>query len=373
MAIYTQYGRYIKAKLFKQALESGGGCYMALGVGNFSWSNEDPASMKMAPYNTDILTDSLAGENPFEDSEVCQHIITGTGSYSIITNVENSVPADGTSAKLFSNQLPVFPAIWENSSEVVTLFGESITASEYKKYYLTGDPAGTLFTLHKIGESISASGAIPTEDASPIVKQVFAELYLRGLSIENGLDNPVGLLGMVRGDVSFVKDIGGEENYTGDINQFWYGDRYWEIVEPASLLVSDGVPQTEYPHHLLISATVNPLQLCSNLAIDSYITPRQLAIYHKVHNNTGDERNRTLNCYPVSEYCFNFGQPLPDITSVKESKILDLNIQCEFEGSPAPANTKLSNEEFEFILHDYIKGTMKAKNQVDRFGYIVGF
>ena len=56
MAIYTQYGRYLKAKQFKEMLEDKYEAYMLFGLGNPKWtdSNENQP-MPFGPHNTNIL------------------------------------------------------------------------------------------------------------------------------------------------------------------------------------------------------------------------------------------------------------------------------------------------------------------------------
>ena len=73
MAIYTQYGRYLKAKQFKEMLEDKYEAYMLFGLGNPKWtdSNENQP-MPFGPHNTNILLYETSTTNQFYDANVQQ-------------------------------------------------------------------------------------------------------------------------------------------------------------------------------------------------------------------------------------------------------------------------------------------------------------
>ena len=240
----------------------------------------------------------------------------------------------------------------------------------------------------------------------------FAELYLRGLAIENHIMAPVGLLGAIKCNLSLVRDLGIDESkYTGLQGQFWYGDRYWEIVNPNDTSLEDYIKYKDesgnlsasgvaeyYPTHLLFTSMINPRNLCDDLNIDNCIAPQQLAIYirKKHYNADTDAYENGKPYYRVDgNNIFNFGQYTAD--SIKDYNIeydlaarayklstvdnnKPLKDKCIFNFTLPDENhkynyddPKLNDGEFKLLLHDYIKGQIRENHSIEKIGYIVGF
>ena len=396
MAIYTQYGRYLKAKLFKEYLESNlmGGVYMVLGIGNPQWDND--INMPVASYDTESIKNNTS---QFYDSKCSIEFLSNDDS--IINVMDNGIPKGGTVINYCKNLLPAIPAIWKTNTNtyIKIAYDESndpvyINQNEYSNFYINKDSSLNKYYLKYNNSSIyvyrNTSGDVKTEFTSGglnavvlpngpetddiLARQYFAELYLRGLSKENNYKSPVGLLGVVKCSISYVRDIGfaSDGNYTGGINQFWYGDRYWEIVEPTENLngfLDDD--KTIYPHHLLISSLINPLQLCSILNVDKNIVPRQLGIYVK-EKSTNDTNSKIA--FRVGDNIFNFGQYTDsELNGLSDTAtVLQFIPNCTVNGKNY-GNSNNIKERFKFILNDYIKGNARSDHAADRLGYIVGF
>lgn len=365
MAIYTEYGRYVKAKLFKDAAESKGGIYMLLGLGNPHWDKQKDDSgnplqpMPIASYNTSSLTDSVSSQ--FNDNNLQQYFYKNLGSTQTIRNGE----CQGAYQKYFKDILPAFPSVWQYSNSAEVSIVGSVNQSNFQNSIIT--KSGDQYLLNG-GSSVNA----PDDD---LAKQYFAEMYLRGKAANkfSSVSHPVGLLGAIKCDISFVRDIS-EDDYNGEINKFWYGDRYWEVVESDDDDASDSSLNyveyikngdikagLRYPHHLLFTAVINPKSLCSDdMLIDNAIVPMQIALYKSV-------KSRSDSYLRVGEHIFNFGQlKQSDIDGLSEADRDEvLNFTLPNTGYPAA--------DFEFILHDYIKGSPRNAHTVDRIGYIVGF
>jgi len=388
MAIYTNYGRYLKAKLFKEAIESQGAAYMLLGLGNPQWDvSGSNQSITIAPYNTSIISQADAEHNQLYDSHVCSYFLKpGEGARSALANgVVNTGSAEGKYLNKVKNLVAPFPCIWTGDSEtgVPLTFGSvTVNQNDYQNAYVMYDD--NQYKIRKMdNEGVVISEKvieIPADDS--IEKQYFAEMLLRGSSIvgANALPGniyPVGLLGAVKCSISFVKDIGfGENNhYTGDISQFWYGDRYWEIVNPDESDLDNYIEDSEdsdgtqniYPHHLVFTATVNPRTLYPILNIDKSIVPRQIAIYTKTNNSD----TPLPICYRANEYYFNFGQfdKVPSDDPVYADKLLNFTLPCTIDTMQYPNDPN----RFRFVLNDYIRGQVRDDRSVDRFGYVIGF
>lgn len=417
MAIYTQYGRYLKAKQFKEMLEDKYEAYMLFGLGNPKWtdSNENQP-MPFGPHNTNILLYETDTANQFYDDKVQQYF---TDANTAEQFVSYSKPITEYARKV-AELLPVFPAIWykhpvptkedDPTSDMFTISTDinnddiNIDLMKYQNYYIQSGGDG--FHLKDVtNPAFDNKVNIPS---TPIAKMYFAELYLRGLAIENHIMAPVGLLGAIKCNLSLVRDLGTDESkYTGLQSQFWYGDRYWEIVNPNDTSLEDYIKYKDesgnsstsgvaeyYPTHLLFTSMINPRNLCDNLNIDNCIAPQQLAIYiRKKHYNT--DINAYENGKPYyrvdGNNIFNFGQ-----YTANDIGALEYNSDKRAYTIPDPKGTdkkisvfnftlpdknhkynyddpKLNDGEFKLLLHDYIKGQIRENHSIEKIGYIVGF
>lgn len=415
MAIYTQYGRYLKAKQFKEMLEDKYEAYMLFGLGNPKWtdSNENQP-MPFGPHNTNILLYETDTTNQFYDANVQQYFTDGDTTEQFVSY---SKPITEYARKV-AELSPVFPAIWYKyeiptdpeiplPTDMFTISNDvNIDLMKYQNYYIQSGGDG--FHLKDITTpTLDNKVNIPS---TPIAKMYFAELYLRGLAIENHIMAPVGLLGAIKCSLSLVRDLGIDESkYTGLQSQFWYGDRYWEIVNPNDTSLEDYIKYKDesgnlstsgvaeyYPTHLLFTSMINPRNLCDNLNIDNGIAPQQLAIYiRKKHYNTD------INAYESGKpyyrvdgnNIFNFGQYTAE--SIKDYNIEYIQAARAYQLSnkDKPLNEKyifnftlpdknhkynyddpkLNDGEFKLLLHDYIKGQIRESHSIEKIGYIVGF
>ncbi len=375
MAIYTNYGRYIKAKEFKNSIDIQGDTYLLLGIGNPLWdstTDDTVAKMPTAPYNTSVMTQSDADTNQFYDPSCNQVFLNKEGAtLNKIETVVDSTPISSTYMSAVKNVIAPFPCTWGGSDtiyESTSNTGQSISLDDYALYYLDSN---SYMCKYENGGNISQWSSVevmPTGDEPKHImyRQVYADLYLRGKAIEAGIKHPSGLLGAVKCTVNFVKDIGSDDSvYTGAVNQIWYGDRFWEIIN-GDPLEKDTVTEADYedlPHHLLFNATINPMQLCSELKIDQNIVPRHISICVK-HSDT-----ESANYYPVNETnVFNFGQyTAAELENLTGKTILN------FTAPVTVGDNVYSNGDFKLILNDYIRGGIRDVHSVDRIGYIVGF
>ena len=422
MAIYTQYGRYLKAKQFKEMLEDKYEAYMLFGLGNPKWtdSNENQP-MPFGPHNTNILLYETDTANQFYDAKVQQYF---TDDNTAEQFVSYSKPITEYARKV-AELLPVFPAIWykyeppkkqgeQPQQDMFTISNDvNIDLMKYQNYYIIKDDdgnGGQALYLRDVTD-INRKDMINIP-STPIAKMYFAELYLRGLAISNGIKAPVGLLGAIKCNLSLVRDLGTDESkYTGLQSQFWYGDRYWEIVNPNDTSLEDYIKYKDesgnlstsgvaeyYPTHLLFTSMINPRNLCDDLNIDNCIAPQQLAIYIRKKHYDAD-----INAYENGKpyyrvdgnNIFNFGQ-------YTTASIKDYNItydqaarayQLSHTDTHKPLNgkyifnftlpdenhkynyddPKLNDGEFKLLLHDYIKGQIRESHSIEKIGYIVGF
>ena len=398
MAIYTNYARYLKAKWFKEYLSEENDTYMLFGIGNPKWdsvNNNSVQSMPVAPYNTTSLTDPTnAADNQFFDNTVQQFYISknvidtvNNNNNKFIHTVNNGTANTGLITQT-KNFVPPFPCIWHNSESESgeNLFHDgsslsSVTKNTYQNYYIYNN------TLYNITSSTST--AVNTSEINSFTNQelcYYAELCIRGraLNISAITDPssstfnpiiPVGLLGAVRCNIDFVKDVGfeGEHRDASGSESFMYGDRYWQLVKDSEVKNDNITEATELPHHLMFLAVVNPRNLCTELSLDQNLVPRQIAIFTR--KRIGGVQGPRF--FRVDENIFNFGQYQTDDLAYVTGVIIPgtdrtgsvLNFTLPHNGT---AGT-YTDGEFKFILHDYIRGANRSAHATDRFGYVLGF
>lgn len=403
MAIYTNYGRYLKAKQFKEMLENYCDTYMVFGLGNPQWDATEPQTpqdIPVAPYNTSVLT---AENGQFYDKYV--NLYFNDTDDTVIPAITNSEPTEELIGKYYNackDLNPSFPCIWSNPNNTEFTIVEltkknpedssnatiNIKQNNYQDYYIQKNAESSAFILHYTGSDSTIKSDVDDTVVLPppinsLDRQYFSEMYLRGTAIANGIKAPVGLLGAIKCNIDFVKDIGTDDSaYTGDITQFWYGDRYWETVnvpDPMSQndtpvdisdYINPSINQAIYPHHLIFTATVHPRILCSELQFDQYIVPRQIGIFTVKKSVDPDEKRPKY--YRAYENVFDFGQynfagDNKDTYPLDEDHVLKFALPYSADGY------KTNKGEFEFLLNDYIRGQVRESHSIDRFGYVVGF
>ena len=411
MAIYTQYGRYLKAKQFKEMLEDKYEAYMLFGLGNPKWiDNNEDQPMPFGPHNTNILLYENSTDNQFYDDKVQQWFTDNKTQEQLVSY---SKPITEYARKV-AELLPVFPAIWykyeppkkpeeQPQQDMFTISNDinnddvNIDLMKYQNYYIQSGGDG--FHLKDINDNeFDKKVNIPS---TPMAKMYFAELYLRGLAIENQIIAPVGLLGAAKCSLSLVRDLGiDDSNYTGLQSQFWYGDRYWEIVNPNDNALESYIKYKDdegntsgvagyYPTHLLFTSMINPRNLCDDLNVDNCIAPQQLAIYiRKKHYNTdiGAYENGSPYYRVDGNNIFNFGQYNADdigtltYSPSTRSYSSDILGKSVFNFTLPDKNhiydyndPNMKDGEFKLLLHDYIKGQIRDAHSIERTGYIIGF
>ena len=393
-------------------------------MGNPRWDNNDD-KIPIAPYNLNVCKEGSESTNQFYDACAYQNFLWNDNG--TIKNIQsliksNTKKENNSGISYIGNYLdyvkylnPVIPCMWRQEDGDISITDSvNLTKESYTKSYITYSSTDKIYTLYKYNDNISdyeqeVISQIPSDNTQA---QYIAELYLRGLAL--GLDKnitPPGLLGMIKCTVDFVVDIGTDEtNYTGDVNQFFYGDRYWQIVkDPEETGISQYFEtykdllgeQLSFPTHLIFTALINPRWLCSDLKIDHLLEPRQVAIV-----TSNDSTNK--NYYKVGSNYFNFGQyyqkdmittdpgtasdwcHINDDNSLTASdKFLNftLPVKISYDNKnyyygnnysdkytdETGADKYRSQNNFKFLLHDYLRGAGRDIHTADRFGYVIGF
>lgn len=141
--------------------------------------------------------------------------------------------------------------------------------------------------------------------------------------------NAFGFLTMVKGSAELVCEAEKEEADT-----FLYGGRYWRLA-------TDDM----FPTYVIVRTNLNPFSISKYPEVDRSFLIKQVCVYHMKENSYGTDVLRS------EDYVFDVGQAVP---SEATSKVI-------------------KQDNLEFIMNDYMVSADRVPNQIDRYGYIIGF
>lgn len=148
--------------------------------------------------------------------------------------------------------------------------------------------------------------------------------------ILSGWYNAFNFLTMIKGSAELVCEAEKEEADT-----FLYGGRFWRLA-------TDDM----FPTYVLVRANLNPFDISRYPEVDRAFIIKQVCVYHMKENTYGTDVLRS------EEYVLDVGQAVPEDT--KKQGVI-------------------TKENLEFIMNDYMISSNRVPNQIDRFGYIIGF
>lgn len=152
--------------------------------------------------------------------------------------------------------------------------------------------------------------------------------------VYSGSDNPFGYLGMVRGSAVLV-----QKSDKDALDSFYYGDTYWRLAK-----------DDEYPTYVLLRVNINPNTFCTQYSIDCALKVQHIGVFHMKHEMKS-------SFYRAEN-------------SVFQTKHLTEEDVERIEGS---GRNIIWQDNLEFLLNDYMIGSERVRNQIDRYGYVIGF
>jgi hypothetical protein len=100
-----------------------------------------------------------------------------------------------------------------------------------------------------------------------------------------------------------------------------------------------------FPTYVIVRANLNPFSISKYPEVDRAFIIKQVCVYHMKENSYGTDVLRS------EDYVFDVGQAVP---------------------SEAASNV-IKQDNLEFIMNDYMVSADRVPNQIDRYGYIIGF
>ena len=360
MGIFSDVGRFFKAREFKKYMESEGGAWMAFGIGSENWDYFVKDKTNNSVMNIPVAT-------PRSSSSMKEWIAKDRGILDVsqlILNPNERIFLD-TSYIKENETIPDYEQIPDRLDQ------KDIP----RKLYLTESSAAADFTTIDY-DNIEVE--TDEQKIKSIKNPTFPQCYIRDFKDDNGewlIDfnvdrktkpsdhtlyhrwaksilvkdsitnkNPLGFLSLVRAYVKFVTPSDEAED---NISVFMYGAHKWKTI-------SDEEAEKINAHHILITCTVFPRDLHDDEIVESEMNVRQVQVYHlnKVEGLThsGDTK-------------------LDNIRSVR-------NINCYFkslETTFPEGSIVINDNKIELLINDFMSQRIRKVNQSDRYGFIIGF
>ena len=146
--------------------------------------------------------------------------------------------------------------------------------------------------------------------------------------ILSGWYNAFNFLTFVHGTAELVCEAEKEAADT-----FLYGGRFWRLA-------TDDM----FPTYVLLRVNLNPFAISKYPEVDRSFIVKQIAIYHM-------KDAASVDVMRAEDYVFDVGQAVPDGTG----------------------KSVIDQKNLEMMMNDYMISAERVANQIDRYGYIIGF
>lgn len=386
MGIYTDYGRFMKAREFKNWCNSGAGIWFGFGMGSPRWDYEVllPDGTRSKP---NVPTSSPAAYTPlyrwfatYKDSDwdgsvdvLAQQEYTFIDGSAIIETEEAPAtpPTLKTNSELFDDALTFPPDDNVLSPSLNFLDTPSAIVSDpwQDSFKETPDPEYPSPSIPVFPQSYyndweghlsDYDGTNPSIPTDPTQYSKYS--YNKHFYDVEGRNVPMGFLSFIQGKAVFVEPIEGED-LNNSLKTFKYGAHYWRIVP------EEEISATHLPHHILLTVNVFPNELILDSIAERYLLVRQVAVF-KFPDYLESDLHLDLS-------------PLPRSNQVIRAKDINfkylggsdesgkINIPFNCYDVLDPNNT--DNPTAEMLINDFMSGRKRDVQQTDRYGYIIGF
>lgn len=381
MGIYTDYGRFQKAREFKNYCNSDAGIWFGFGLGSPRWDD-------LVEDSNGNLVPNCPPSAPNPYSPVYRNFVSYKGS-SLVQQEFALIDRSFTYDQLDPSIIPTDQEIIDNADTypqeeyepcIIPFDGTAqYWLDQYKESPNSYFPTSAL-PMFPVAYQHDWDSYITNYDSSvqpePIDPSQF-ESYSYNLHLQEGYDCtlPVGLLAFIQGSAVFVEPIEGEPSGSPSesLRTFKYGAHYWRIVPDSEITYN------KLPHHVLLTVSVFPNELHNSAVVEQSLCVRQVSVW-KFPTSIYQDRPELD---PTSQ------NPVPRSSQVVQRK--DLNIQRTDPSTGVetphisgkfnlpincmrPLNPNDSEHPTaEMLINDYMTARKRDVQQTDRYGYIIGF
>ena len=367
MGIYTDYGRFVKAKQFKKYCESEGGIWFLFSMGSPRWDvsyqdsnlNYRPDVPTSAPtaftslyrwFSSYKEGDLLPQEYSLLDrSFIIQDDLTPVSPIPTDQDLKDdaeTVPSDDYAPSI-SKYIPtgqnIQSYLWDQSYIETPI-------DQYQSPFIPPVPVSySIDWMDKLTECLSHYNDFSNlPDPSPEEYEVYA--YAKHFQ-EGSAAVPLGFLAMKKASVYYVEPVEDPDTEEG-LKIFKYGSHYWRIVPLSE------ISPTKLPHHLLITVNVFPNDLNLSTVVEQELLVRQLTVAKLPVLSDLDGRTLLRRSDIVFSYDGFF-------TVLGRVKIPFLCTETSVQSD--------SPDTMEILINDFFTGRKRDVQQTDRYGYIIGF
>ena len=407
MGIYTEYGRFVKARQFKEWCNAGAGIWFGFGIGSPEWDNiitdnsitdsrDRPNTPPSSPnlysplyrwftsYKEDQGDTPPATLAPQELSLIDRSywgIVDGSwpDNNTIINNPSTPTDSYAPSLGFYSSDTPEFFHYTNRKEDDYTLLFPQVPV--FPQAY-ENDWVGDGKPIDVYQSTSSFDPDVEPNDSSQYESFAYNyHIYYSGSNYSNSLFGaPLGFMSFIQGSAHFVIPLedGEVDSPIDNIRRFKYGNHYWRVLQDSDIESSMG--DIHLPHHILLTVSVFPNDIARSSLVemqlpirqvsvfkfpDSLITPLGLDVSPLPRGNQVIRRD-SLNMVYHQLNNDNSITPSPDDPSSQR------------KGIPFHAFTPMNpnNSEaptIEMIINDFMTARRRDVQQTDRYGYIIGF
>lgn len=386
MGIYTDYGRYMKARNFRQWAMSGAGIWFGFGIGSPRWDFQVSNGVQPVPNvptsapaaftslyrwftsykgidpNTGDLNASeyaLIDTSYIEDDATLQPLspIPTKPTNAEIKQDYETVPTDelsvGVQYLTTSGGVSIDNHLWDSTAP-------SVSQMNYPSPFMPPFPAGYMHDWDVLKQYYNATPQLPPSDPSEY------EAYAYWTHFNDSILNPLGFLAFIQGAVHFVEPLDGDvaQSPENTLKTFKYGANHWRIVPESEISLN------KLPHHVLLTVNVFPNDLSEDDIAEQYLHVRQVSVFKFPDSVLNDIPALALDNIPRSAqvlrrkdcwFTANTLHPFPPSGVTR--------IPYGFDAAPSTGSSQYA----EMLINDYMTARIRTVQQTDRYGYIVGF
>lgn len=358
MGIFSDVGRYFKAREFKTYMESGGGTWLAFGVGSPNWdyfvrdaNGNSVLNVPVATPRSCVSTKSwIAKDRGIDD--VSQLILNPNARIFLDTSYTPegaAVPEyDQIPPMLEEQDVPsqLYLSEFSSSAQIIKRNYDSIESSTPEdEARMIKNPT---FPQCYVRDFKSGDDWLLDFNVDPDITPTDQSLYntwAKSVLVKEAVTNknPLGFLSIVKATTRFVIPT---DEPVDNISIFMYGSQKWKML-------NDQDAERINAHHILITCVVFPGDLHKKEVVEREMTVRQVQVYH----------------FNQIEGVTHSGNTKLDTHSIRNADCYFKSLNTTFP----PGSRVILENQIELLINDFMTQRTRKVNQSDRYGFIIGF
>lgn len=372
MGLYSDYGRFMKARSFKSFCNSGAGIWFCFSAGSSKWDSLLPDSEGV--YRPIVPPSSPAAYTPLyrwiqsykssvqpQEFSLIDRTYILTDQYPSDQYIQDhpSLPISQNSPGYnFYNQSTqtLESHIFDPSNPIDPYYPSPSLPTFSVSYQSEWEPRVQSY----IESSFDESTPEPS-DPSEFESYSYNHHILKG----KGRYIPLGLFSMIKGQAFYVEPV---EESSNSLKTFKYGQYFWRVVPESE------ISNTLLPRHILLTASVFPNDLSLSSIVEHTLPVRQCSVFKfpdSLSSTLGGSTPRSSQV--IRRENLNIVWSNPDtgeeINRVEEEGIINI----PYNALNPLLSPSITQDSAELLINDHFIARKKDVMQTDRYGYIIGF